>query len=138
MLDKRAFAEMRRGGMGIGISKSKLAQSMLEILNQLPKGTTRLKETCVAHLGLLGQMAATRDISAAWNDAKKRAAREYPDKFILDNRKALHWNDGTVTVLDRDLSTPNLKKLNTLAAREGCTVDELIPKLIRNYKSSGK
>ena len=121
--------------MGIGISKTKLAQSMLEILSQLPKGTTRLKETCVAHLGLLGQMAATRDISAAWNDAKKRAAREYPDKFILDNRKALIWNDGTVTVLDRDLSTPNLKKLNMLAAREGCTVNELIPKLIRNYTS---
>lgn len=68
---------------------------MLEILVQLPSGTTDLKNTVVAHLGLLGQMSATPDIHAAWNDAKKKAAREYPDK---------------------DLSVANQKKLKELAA----------------------
>lgn len=120
--------------MGIGVSKAKLAQAMLEILIQLPEGTTRLKETIVSHLGLLGQMAATRDINVAWNDAKKKAAKEHPDKFILDGRKVLHWNDGSVSVLDRNISTPNFKKLNELAASEDCTVNQLISKLIRNYR----
>ena len=134
MFNRRGFADMRRAGMGIGVSKAKLAQAMLEILIQLPEGTTRLKETIVSHLGLLGQMAATRDINVAWNDAKKKAAKEHPDKFILDGRKVLHWNDGSVSVLDRNISTPNFKKLNELAASEDCTVNQLISKLIRNYR----
>jgi hypothetical protein len=128
------FADMRRAGMGVGVSKSKLTRAMLEILVQLPPGTTDLKETIVAHLGLLGQMAATRDINAAWNDAKKQAAREYPDKFILDSRKVLHWNDGSVKVLDKDLSAANLKKLNELAAAEQCSVNQIVSKLIQHYK----
>jgi hypothetical protein len=128
------FADMRRAGMGVGVSKSKLTRAMLEILVQLPPGTTDLKETIVAHLGLLGQMAATRDINAAWNDAKKQAAREYPDRFILDSRKVLHWNDGSVKVLDKDLSAANLKKLNELAAAEQCSVNQMVSKLIQHYK----
>ncbi len=136
MFNRRTFADMRRAGMGIDVSKAKLAQAMLEILIQLPEGTTRLKETIVAHLGLLGQMAATRDINVAWNDAKKKAAKEYPDKFILDGRKVLHWNDGSVSVLDRNISMPNFKKLNKLALSEDCTVDQLISSLIRNYRTS--
>lgn len=30
MFGRRMFAEMRRAGMGVGVSKSKLAQAMLE------------------------------------------------------------------------------------------------------------
>jgi hypothetical protein len=71
MFNRKTFSEMRRAGMGVGVSKTKLVQAMLEILIQLPEGATNLKETIVAHLGLLGQMSSTRNINAAWNDAKK-------------------------------------------------------------------
>lgn len=135
MFDRRMFAEMRRAGMGVGVSKSKLSQAMLEILVQLPTGTTDLKETIVHHLGLLGQMSSTRDVNAAWNDVKKKAAREYPDKFLLDGRGVLHWNDGSIKVLDKDLSAANLKKLNELADAEQCSVNQIVSKLIRCYKS---
>ena len=134
MFDKRMFAEMRRAGMGVGVSKAKLAQAMLEILAQLPSGTADLKGTIVAQLGLLGQMSASRDINAAWTDAKKKAAKQYPDKFILDGRNVLHWNDGSVKVLDKNLSAANLKKLNELAEAENCTVNQIVSKLIRRYK----
>jgi hypothetical protein len=133
MFDRRMFAGMRRAGMAVGVSKSKLSQAMLETLVQLPSGTADLKETIVAHLGLIGQMSATRDINAAWNDAKKKAAKEYPDKFVLDGRKVLHWNDGSVKILDKDLSAANLKKLNELADVENCTVNQIVSKLIRHY-----
>ena len=136
MFDRRMFAEMRRAGMAVGVSKSKLAQAMLEILVQLPAGTVDLKETIVAHLGLLGQMSATRDINAAWNDTKKKAVREYPDKFLLDDRGVLHWNDGSFKVLDKDLSAGNLRKLNELADAEKCTVNQIVSKLIRHYQRS--
>lgn len=134
MFNKKTFSEMRRAGMGVGVSKTKLAKAMLEILIQLPEGATNLKETIVAHLGLLGQMSPTRDINAAWNDAKKRAAREYPEKFVLDSRKVLHWNDGSVKIMDKKISSANFKKLNELAEQENCTVNQIISKLIRYYQ----
>lgn len=134
MFNRKTFSDMRRAGMGVGVSKAKLAQAMLEILVQLREGTTNLKETIVGHLGLLGQMAATRDINAAWNDTKKRAAREYPEKFILDGRKVLHWNDGSLEVIDKKISSANVKKLNKLAETENCTVNQMISKLIRHYQ----
>ena len=65
MYDRRMFAQMKRVGMGVGLSKAKLSQAMLEILIHLPVGTKDIKETIVGHLGLLGQMSATRDINAA-------------------------------------------------------------------------
>lgn len=134
MFNKKTFSEMRRAGIGVGVSKTKLAKAMLEILIQLPEGTTNLKETIVAHLGLLGQMSSARDINAAWNDAKKRAAREYPEKFMLDGRKILHWNDGSVKIMDKKISAANFKKLNELAERENCAVNQIVSKLIRYYK----
>lgn len=134
MFSRNIFSEMRRAGMGVGVSKTKLAQAMLEILLQLPKGTTNLKETIVGHLGLLGQMSPTRDINAAWNDAKKRAAREYPEEFVLDDRKVLHWNDGSVKIIDKKISPANFKKLNELAEKEDCAVNEMVSKLIRYYQ----
>ena len=134
MFNKKTFSDMRRAGMGVGVSKTKLAQAMLEILLQLPEGSTNLKETIVGHLGLLGQMSPTRDINAAWNDTKKRAAREYPEKFVLDDRKALHWSDGSVKVIDKKISPSNFGKLNELAEMENCTVNQMVSKLIRYYQ----
>ncbi len=130
------FGNMSRAGMSVGLSKGKLAKAMLEILVQLPTGTTRLKETVVANLGMLGQMSATRDITAAWNDAKKKAAKEYPEKFLLDGRKVLHWNDGSVNVLDKKISSVTFRKLNELAEIENCTVNQLISVLLKNYKKA--
>ena len=125
---------MRRAGMTVGLSKGKISKAMLEILIQLPTGTTHLKETVVANLGLLGNMSATRDINAAWNEAKKKAAKEYPEKFILDGRKVLHWDDGSVKILDKKISSVNFKKLNDLAEIENCSVNQLISKLLKNYQ----
>jgi hypothetical protein len=134
MFNRKTFSEMRRAGMGVGVSKTKLARAMLEILIQLPEGATNLKETIVVHLGMLGQISSTRDINAAWNDAKKRAAREYPEKFMLDGRKVLHWNDGSVKIIDKKISAANFKKLNELAERESCTVNQILSKLIKYYQ----
>lgn len=134
MFNRKTFSEMRRAGMGVGISKTKLTQAMLEILLQMPKGATNLKETIVGHLGLLGQMSPTRDINAAWNDVKKRAAREFPEKFVLDDRGVLHWDDGSVKIIDKKISSANFKKLNELAERENCTINRMLSKLIRYYQ----
>ena len=134
MYDRRMFAQMKRAGMGVGLSKAKLSQAMLEILIQLPVGTKDIKETIVGHLGLLGQMSATRDINAAWNDTKKEAAREHPEKFLLGDRGVLHWNDGSLKVLDKTISAVNFRKLNELAEAEGCNVNQLVSGLIRYYK----
>ena len=134
MFSKKMFGDMRRAGMTVGLSKGKISKAMLEILVQLPTGTTHLKETVVANLGLLGNMSATRDINAAWNEAKRKAAKEYPEKFILDGRKVLHWNDGSVKILDKKISSVNFKKLNDLAEIENCSVNQLISKLLKNYQ----
>jgi len=134
MFNKKMFGDMRRAGMTVGLSKGKISKAMLEILIQLPTGTTHLKETVVANLGLLGNMSATRDINAAWNEAKKKAAKEYPEKFILDGRKVLHWDDGSVKILDEKISSLNFKKLNDLAEIENCSVNQLISKLLKNYQ----
>ncbi len=61
MFDRKTYAQMRRAGMGVGISKAKLSQAMLEILVQLPEGTTNLKETIVANMGLLGKIGDVVD-----------------------------------------------------------------------------
>lgn len=63
--------------MSVGLSKAKLSQAMLEILLQLPVGTTHLKETVVYNVGFLGQMSTTRDINEAWNQTKKRAIANF-------------------------------------------------------------
>lgn len=134
MSNRGIFADMRRAGFGVGVSKAKLVKAMLEILPQLPVGTQRLKDTVVAHLGTLGQMASTRDLSAAWNEAKKKAAKQNPDKFILDERSVLHWNDLSVAILDKKISAANFNKLNELAQKDGCTVNQLVSKLIKTYQ----
>ncbi len=134
MFDKKMFGQMRKSGMGIGLSKSKLSEAMLEILLQLPEGTINLKDTIVANMGIMGYMSATRDINAAWNQTKTKAAKLYPEKFILDGRKVLHWNDGAVKVLDKSISLANFKKLNEIADRENCNVNQVITRLVKSYK----
>jgi len=134
MFNRRSFGDMRRAGMSVGVSRSKLAAAMLEILLELPMGTKKLKETVVAHMGLIGQMSATRDINEAWNTAKKKAVKEAPEKFLLNQRGVLLWNDGSTTVLDRNISSANFKRLNELATAENCTVNQLVSKLIKAYQ----
>ncbi len=116
------------------LSKGRLAKMMLDILLQLTPGTRNLKENITFRLGLIGQMSTTRDINAAWDETKNKAAKLHPDRFILDKRNVLQWNDGTVRILDEKISSTNFKKLNELAEKENCSVDALVTKLISHYK----
>ena len=134
MFSKKLFSDMRRVGLGVNISSAKLSAAMLDVLLQLPCGSMNLKETVVQHLGLLGQMTPVRDINQAWNQTKKKAAREYPEKFVLEGRNTLAWNQGPKRVLDKTISAANFKKLNDLAEVAGCSVNDLVTKLIRAYR----
>ncbi len=134
MFSRNTFSGMRRVGMGVGISKAKLTKAMLEILIQLPENTTNLKETIIGHLGLLGQMSTMRELDSAWNDTKKKAARDYPERFVLDGRKVLSWNNGTVKIIDKKISLTNFKKLNELAEKDNCNANQMLSKLIRHYQ----
>ena len=120
------------------LSKGRLSKMMLDILLEFPSGAKNLKDNVTLRLGLIGQMSTTRDINAAWNETKKKAARLYPDKFILDERSFLHWNDGSVKVLDKKISSANFKKLNELAVTENCNVNAMVSKLISSYKRHKK
>ena len=120
------------------LSKGRLSKMMLEILSEFPSGTKHLKENVTSRLGMIGQMSTTRDINAAWNETKKKAANLYPEKFILDGRGVLHWNDGSVKILDKKISSTNYKKLNELAEQENCSVNALVSRLISYYKKHNK
>ncbi|OIP87006.1 MAG: hypothetical protein AUK24_10090 [Syntrophaceae bacterium CG2_30_49_12] len=120
------------------LSKGRLSKMMLEALLQLPSGTKNLKENITFQLGLIGQMSTTRDINNAWDETKKKAAKQYPDRFILDKRNVLQWKDESVKVLDVRISSINFKKLNELAEKENCTVDALVTNLIFHYKKHQK
>ncbi|MFI3184765.1 MAG: hypothetical protein QX198_02155 [Methylococcaceae bacterium] len=120
------------------LSKNRLSKMMLDILLQFPSGTKNLKENITLRLGLVGQMSATKDINAAWDETKTKAAKLYPDRFILDKRNVLQWNDGSVRVLNEKISNTNFKKLNELAESENCSVDALVTKLISHYKHQRK
>jgi hypothetical protein len=120
------------------LSKGRISKMMLDILLEFPSGAINLKDNVTLRLGIIGQMSTTRDINASWNETKKKAAKLYPDKFILDGRNALHWNDGSVKVLDKKISSANYKKLNELADTENCNVNAVISKLISYYKKHKK
>ena len=120
------------------LSKGRLSKMMLEILSEFPSGTKNLKKNITLRLGMIGQMSTTRELDAAWNETKKKAANLYPEKFILDGRGVLHWNDGSVKILDKKISSTNYKKLNELAEQENCSVDALVSRLISYYKKSKK
>ena len=138
MFDRKTYSQMRRAGfgLGLGISKAKLKQAMVEILLQLPEGTSNLKETVIYHLGQYGQMTPIRELNDVWSQAKRKIAKSNPEKFLLDGRNALHWNDGSVKVLDKKISPVNFKKLNELAGSEGCSVNAIVSKLIKTYRKT--
>ena len=136
MYGRQGFSGMGRAGMGTNVSKTKLSQIMLEILVQLPVGTTDLKDTIVANMGMMGMMTTARDLNAAWTTTKNKAAREYPDMFFLDERKVLHWNDGSTKQLDKKISAANFKKLNELADNENCNVNQVVSKLLKHYQKA--
>ena len=120
------------------LSKSKITKMMLERLLELPDGAKSLKENVTLRLGMVGQFSSSREINAAWNETKKKAAKLHPDKFILDERGILHWNDGSVKNLDKKISSANYKKLNELAETEGCNVNSMVSRLISSYEKSKK
>ncbi len=120
------------------LSKGRISKMMLDILLEFPSGAKNLKDNVTLRLGIIGQMSTTRDINAAWNETKKKAAKLHPDQFILDGRNALHWNDGSVKVLDKKISSANYKKLNELADTENCTVNAMVSELISYYKKHKK
>ncbi|MFK7983765.1 MAG: hypothetical protein AB8G86_27560 [Saprospiraceae bacterium] len=109
-----------------------LSQMMMEKLLTLPPKTTKLKEQVYTKLRGFLLLAANRNVIAAWKKTKKEAIKLYPDKFILDEKEVLHWNDGSV--LDKKISTTNFKKLNKLAKAEGVDVNKIVTKLINVYK----
>jgi len=111
---------------------------MLERLLELPEGAKNLKDSVIFRLGMIGSMSTSRDLAAAWNDTKKRAAKKHPEKFLLDGRGVLHWNDGSVNILDKKISSANYKKLNELAEAENSTVNSMISKMITLYKKNKK
>jgi len=123
---------------GPPVSKNKLAEMMVQILVQLPKGTSDLKGNVVMNLGLVGQACTTRYINDAWNTAKKIAARDYPDRFISSNKNTLCWKDEDAKPMDKKISPSNYRKLNKLSEDEGVSVNELISMLIKNYKKNKK
>jgi len=120
-------------GFDIGISTAKLTQAMVEVLSQLPPEATPSKEVVVRHLGLLGQIAKTRDVNAAWNSAKRQIVREQPDRFGLDG-KVLRWATALENRSRETLSTAGHRKLAILAAKEGITPDELLSRLISSWR----
>lgn len=120
------------------LSKGKLSKMMLDILLEFPSGAINLKDNVILRLGMIGQMSTTRDINAAWNETKKKAAKLYPDKFILDGRNVLQRNDGSVKLLDKKISSANYTKLNELADTENCNVNAMVSELISYYKKHKK
>lgn len=120
------------------LSKGRLTNMMLETLLKLPDGTKNLKENVALRLGMVGQFSTTREINSAWNETKKKAAKLHPEKFILDSRGVLHWNDGSVKFMDKTISSSNFKKLNELADIEKCNVNSMISRLISAYKKNNK
>ena len=120
------------------LSKNRITKMMLERLLELPDGAKNLKENVTLRLGMVGQFSSSREINAAWNDTKKKAAKLHPDKFILDGRGVLHWNDGSVKILDKKISSANFKKLNELAETESCNVNSMVSRLISSYKKNKK
>ena len=87
------FADMRRAGYDIGTSKAELVRLMTRALLQIEPGAPDLKAAVLARLGQDGAMAKSRDIQSAWQTAKRRAAREQPERFRLEG-KTLRWNPG--------------------------------------------
>ena len=129
------FAGMRRSGFDIGVSNNKLSKIMLEVLYQLPTGMANLKGAVVAHMGMVGHMAKSRDLNAAWETTKRQAFREHPERFLLEG-KILRWNTGQERPTSKRLSAPAQRKLAALATKEGLSADDLLSRLLASYKAT--
>ena len=129
------FGQVRRAGFGIGLSTGKLTKVMVDVLLQLPPEATPSKELVVRSLGLLGQMSKSRDVSAAWNSAKRQVVRERPERFFLDG-KVLRRATAMADRPREKLSAAGHRKLSYLAATEGMTPDELLGCLISSWRRS--
>lgn len=130
---KGYFAQVRRAGFDIGLSTGKLAKAMVEVLSQLPPDAPPSKQVVVEHLGPLGQMSKTRDVNAAWNNAKRQVVREHPDRFCLDG-KVLRWATAMEDRPREKLSAAGHRKLAALATKERMTPDELLGRLIASWR----
>jgi len=130
---KGYFAQVRRAGFDIGLSTGKLAKAMVEVLSQLPPEAPPSKQVVVEHLGPLGQMSKTRDVNAAWNNAKRQVVREHPDRFCLDG-KVLRWATAMEDRPREKLSAAGQRKLAALATKEGMTPDEFLGRLIASWR----
>jgi hypothetical protein len=134
MFSRKEFSRMKRAGFPvISASKSKIAEVMLDILEQLPKGTKNLKKVVEQNLGMAAQTISSRDMNDLWDKTKRKAARQFPDKFYLDGRNALKWKETSEIELDKNISLTNYKKLNELANVENCSVNAMISKLIKGW-----
>jgi len=136
-MTKGYFAQVRRAGFDIGLSSGKLAKAMIDVLLQLPDDASPTKDIVVQHLGLLGQMAKTRDINSAWTSAKRQVVREYPDRFCLSGKVLKRVSDVKERPLDK-LSAAGHRKLSTLAAKEGVAPDEMLSSLISTWRAAKK
>ena len=130
---KAYFAQVRRAGFDIGLSTGKLAKAMVGVLSQLPPEAPPSKQAVVEHLGPLGQMSKTRDVNAAWNNAKRQVVREHPDRFCLDG-KVLRWATAMEDRPRAKLSAAGHRKLAALATKERMTPDELLGRLIASWR----
>lgn len=84
------FANMRRAGYEIGPSKAELARVMEQALLQIEPGTPDMKDAVFIRMGSTAKMSKVRDLQAAWQTLKRRAAREHPERFLLEG-KTLRW-----------------------------------------------
>jgi hypothetical protein len=131
------FAKVRRAGFDVGVSAAQLTAAMVEVLLHLPPDATLSKEVVVRHLGLLGQMAKTRDLSASWTTAKRQVAKQHPDRFVLD-AKVLRRVSATQGRPLEKLSAAGHRKLAALAAKEAITPDELLARLISFWRTGAR
>jgi hypothetical protein len=129
------FGSARRGGFDLGLSPGKLTLAMVDVLLQLSPGATLSKEVVVQYLGLLGQLSKTRDVNTAWTSAKRQVVRDHPDRFCLVG-KVLRWATEVEYRPREKLSPAGLRKLATLAAKEGMTPDELLGRLIATWRQA--
>ena len=127
------FGQAHRAGLDIGLSSGKLTKAMVEVLLQLPPDAQLSKEAVLPYLGLLGQMSKTRDVNAAWTNAKRQVVRDHPDKFCLVG-KVLRWSSATEERPPEKLSAAGHRKLVALARKEGMTPDELLGSLISSWR----
>jgi hypothetical protein len=89
----------------------------------------------VKYLGILGQVCTSRDINAAWNDAKRTVVREHFDRFHLDG-KVLRRTSTMKERPSEKLSTAGHRKLARAAAKEGLTPDELVGRLLSTWRKA--